>query len=162
MKKILGFVVIIFSGFMLMACQSEEIALEFNLEDIAFSIVVDDVEIDSSFITAILTNHSNRNISYGRTSKVEYWSETYNEWISIYEIDRTLDLSLAWIVLEASESVVIDELSVPVPISEAGLYRLTFEINVLEYNSDLVSDSAAEVEVSNKQKMEVLAEFSIQ
>jgi len=156
MKKYFCFILFLFLGLLLVACQTSEpeSISEFNLEDITFSIIEESVEIGSSFIMATLTNHSNRDISYGRTTRVEQWSEENNEWISIYEIDRTFDLALLWVVLKVSESIETDAPSIPISIMEPGLYRLTFEIDISVYDPDS--------QLATSEIVEIYTEFNVQ
>jgi len=159
MKKIICFAV--FLGFILVACQTPEpeSTSEFNLEDISFNVVEDNVEIASTFITLNLANNSNRSINLREITRLEYWSETDNDWIILFDInEREYTLEGLREIIEPSESSEFQEL-IPYQIEDRGRYRIVFEISVSVDNNDTTSEEFVEF---SGEVIEFFGEFNVQ
>ncbi|MCL1990602.1 MAG: hypothetical protein FWG67_06910 [Defluviitaleaceae bacterium] len=161
MKKILKLVCASLLGFLLIACQvtEPEELLEFNLDDITFNVVDESLGIGSRFITLNLTNNSNRSIDPREIIRLEYWSDSDNDWITLFDInEREYILEGLREIIEPLESSEFQEL-IPYQIEDYGRYRIVFEISVIDGNAEPTSGEAVEF---SEEIIELLGEFNVE
>ena len=167
MIKYFGLLTVLFLGFILIACQpSEQESLEqgslseFNLEDISFNVVEDDLKMGSTFITLNITNNSYHVLGPRGITRIEYWAEADGDWITLFDInDRSYILDEARVVIEPLENSVFQE-QIPYQIEDSGRYRVIFEISVYILVDE--EETSEEVWEFSGEVIEFLGEFNVQ